>query len=51
MDIFFDRNAGRRIPQALALLDPPFGVKAHDDYLGTTSSPSWCTVSSIRFPW
>lgn len=58
MILFFDRNAGKRIPQALALLNPPFNVKAHheqfaqdapdDEWLVAVGKAGWVVVGFDR---
>lgn len=58
---YFDRNFGRRLPEALAKADPPFAVEFHhnernrfppnitdDEWLTTIGSKSWFAFSHDR---
>jgi len=43
--IFFDRNAGKRIPSALTLLNPPFEIRAHHElFAQDTPDDEWLTA-------
>lgn len=58
MILFFDRNVGVRIPQALGLLNPPFQVKAHselfaqdapdDEWLAVVGKAGWIVIGFDR---